>query len=263
MAIVAIGGYGMRVEWGMRTYGESADRPSIDFYGRQVELVKKISQTGIPVGVVSINVNPLNHPWITEKVPAIIDMWEPGMYGGQALAEILSGKVNPSGKLPVTIPQHAGQIPMFYYQRHSRYLTGYGLGGSREDEKPAFCFGHGLSYTTFEYSDLEIPEKIKAGEEVKITFKVKNTGNRAGKEVAMVFVRDNVSSVATPRGMLKGFEKIELQPGEEKSITIYVPYQALGLWNAEMKYVVEPGEFTFSIGRSWEEVKLKKTISIL
>ena len=263
LAIVAIGGYGMRVEWGMRTYGESADRPSIDFYGRQVELVKKISETGIPVVVVINNGKPLNNPWITEKVPAIIDMWEPGMYGGQALAEILSGKVNPSGKLPVTIPQHAGQIPMFYYQRHSRYLTGYGLGGSREDEKPAFCFGHGLSYTTFVYSDLEIPEKIKAGEEVKITFKVKNTGNRAGKEVAMVFVRDNVSSVATPRGMLKGFEKIELQPGEEKSITIYVPYQALGLWNAEMKYVVEPGEFTFSIGRSWEEVKLKKTISIL
>ncbi len=263
LAVVVIGGYGMRQDWGLRTYGESADRPSIDFYGRQVELVKKISDTGIPVVAVIVNGKPLNNAWITEHIPAIVDMWEPGMYGGQALAEILFGQVNPSGKLPITVPQHAGQVPMFYYQKYSRYLTGYGLGGTREEEKPAFCFGHGLSYTTFEYSDLQIPAEVKKGEDIPVTFKVKNTGMRAGKETAMLFVRDKLSSVTTPLGLLKGFEKIELQPGEQKEVTISVPYKELGLWNTDMQYVVEPGEFVFSIGRSWEDLRLKKTIKIL
>lgn len=263
LAVVVIGGYGMRQEWGMRTYGESADRPSIDFYGRQVELVRKISETGIPVVVVINNGKPLNNPWITEHVPAIVDVWEPGMYGGQALAEVLFGKVNPSGKLPITIPQHAGQVPMFYYQKYSRYLTGYGLGASREDEKPAFCFGHGLSYTSFEYSDLNMPGEVKAGEDFKVTFKVKNAGTCAGKETPLLFVRDKISSVVTPLGLLKGFEKIELQPGEEKEVTMLVPYKELGLWNVDMNYVVEPGEFVVSIGRSWKDLRLKKTIRIL
>lgn len=262
LAVVAIGGYGLRTEWGMRTYGESADRPSIDFYGRQVELVKKISETGIPVVVVINNGKPLNNPWITEHVPAIVDIWEPGMYGGQALAEVLFGEVNPSGKLPITVPKHAGQIPMFYYQKYSRYLTGYGLGSSHEDEKPAFCFGHGLSYTSFEYSDLQITDEIKAGEDIKVTFKVKNTGTRAGKETALLFVRDKISSVVTPLGMLKGFEKVELQPGEQKDVTLSVPYQELALWNTNMEHVVESGEFIMSVGRSWEDLREKKIVRL-
>ncbi len=262
LAIVSIGGYGLRQDWGKRTYGESADRPSIDFYGRQVELVKKIHETGTPVIVVINNGKPLNNPWITENIPAIIDMWEPGMYGGQVLAEILFGKVNPSGKLPITIPQHAGQIPMFYYQKKSRYLTGYGLGSSRADESPAFCFGHGLSYTSFEYSNLSIPDKIQKGEDIKVSFNVKNAGTRSGKETAMVFVTDKISSVATPLGLLKGFEKIELQPGEEKTVTLSIPYEELGLWNADMKYVIEPGEFVVKVGRSWSDTRLEKTILV-
>lgn len=260
LAVVAIGGYGIRVGWGLRTYGESADRPSIDFYGRQVELVKRISETGIPVVVVINNGKPLNNNWITEHIPAIVDVWEPGICGGQALAEILFGKVNPSGKLPITVPQHAGQVPMYYYQKFSRYLTGYGLGGTRDDEKPAFCFGHGLSYTTFEYSDLQLPDDIRSGEDVKVMFKVKNTGTRTGKETALLFVNDVISSVTTPMGLLKGFEKLELQPGEERHVTIVVPYRELGLWNADMEYVVEPGDFKFSIGRSWQDIRLEKTI---
>lgn len=263
LAVVVIGGYGLRQDWGLRTYGESADRPSIDFYGRQVELVKRISETGTPVVVVINNGKPLNNPWVTEHIPAIIDVWEPGMYGGQALAEVLFGKVNPSGKLPITIPQHAGQVPMFYYQKYSRYLTGYGLGASRADEKPAFCFGHGLSFTTFEYSDLQIPNEIKAGQDIKVTFKVKNTGLRSGKETAMLFVTDKISSVTTPLGLLKGFEKVDLQSGEEKSITISVPYKELGLWNANMDYVVEPGEFVIKVGRSWNDLRQEKTIKVL
>ncbi len=258
LAVVAIGGYGIRTEWGLRTYGESADRPSIDFYGRQLELVQAIYKTGTPIVIVIINGKPLNNEWITENIATIVDVWEPGMYGGQALAEILFGEVNPSGKLPITIPKHAGQIPMYYYQRPSRYWTGYGLGSSRADDKPAFCFGHGLSYSTYEYSDLKVDSLIPANKDVEVTFTVKNTGKMAGKETALLFVRDCVSSVVTPVAYLKGFDKVSLKPGEAKEIRITIPYAELGLWNENLEYVVEPGKFNLMIGRSVEDIRIKK-----
>lgn len=258
LAVVAIGGYGIRTEWGLRTYGESADRPSIDFYGRQLELVQAIYKTGTPIVIVIINGKPLNNEWITENIATIVDVWEPGMYGGQALAEILFGEVNPSGKLPITIPKHAGQIPMYYYQRPSRYWTGYGLGSSRADDKPAFCFGHGLSYSSYEYSDLKVDSLIPANKDVEVTFTVKNTGKMAGKETALLFVRDCVSSVVTPVASLKGFDKVSLGPGEAKEIRITIPYAELGLWNENLEYVVEPGKFNLMIGRSVEDIRIKK-----
>ncbi len=258
LAVVAIGGYGIRTEWGLRTYGESADRPSIDFYGRQLELVQAIYKTGTPIVIVIINGKPLNNEWITENIATIVDVWEPGMYGGQALAEILFGEVNPSGKLPITIPKHAGQIPMYYYQRPSRYWTGYGLGSSRVDDKPAFCFGHGLSYSSYEYSDLKVDSLIPANKDVEVTFTVKNTGKMAGKETALLFVRDCVSSVVTPVASLKGFDKVSLEPGEAKEIRITIPYAELGLWNENLEYVVEPGKFNLMIGRSVEDIRIKK-----
>lgn len=263
LVVVVIGGYGIRSEWGLRTYGESADRPSIDFYGRQVELVKALQATGKPVVAVVVNGKPLNNEWISANIPAIVDVWEPGMYGGKALAEILLGKVNPSGKLPITIPKNAGQLPMYYYQSASRYWTGYGLGSSRSDDVPAYCFGHGLSYTTFEYSNLQV-DSVYALDEgcVDVSFKVKNIGKVKGKEVPLLFVRDCISSVVTPINLLKGFSKIELSPGEEKIVNMSVPIQSLGLWNKQMKYAVEPGEFIFSIGRSLCDIRLKKKVTI-
>lgn len=262
LAIVAIGGYGLRQEWGLRTYGESADRPSVDFYGRQVELVKAIAATGIPVIVVIVNGKPLNNPWITTHIPAIVDAWEPGMYGGQAVAEILFGKVNPSGKLPITIPQDAGQIPMYYYQKKSRRYTGYGLGSSRADEKPAFCFGHGLSYTAFEYADLQMPHRCALTDTIRGSFVVRNAGQRAGKETALLFVRDEFSSVTTPVALLKEFYKVDLMPGEETRITFAIPCSRLGLWNQSMKYITEPGDFTLMVGRSVEDIRLQQNITL-
>lgn len=263
LAIVVIGGYGMRSEWGLRTYGESADRPSIDFYGRQLELVKAIYATGTPVIIVIVNGKPLNNEWITQNIPTIVDVWEPGMYGGQALAEILFGEVNPSGKLPITIPKHAGQIPMYYYQRPSRYWTGYGLGSSRKDDKPAFCFGHGLSYTSYEYSELKVDSIIPQNKDVEITFTIKNTGNMSGKETVLVFIRDCVSSVVTPIAALKGFEKVSLNPGESKDIRMIIPYSDLGLWNEDLKYVVEPGKYDLMIGRSVEDIRIRESFVVL
>lgn len=262
LVVVVIGGYGIRSDWGLRTYGESADRPSIDFYGRQVELVKALQKTGKPVVALIVNGKPLNNEWISENIPAIVDMWEPGMYGGQAVAEVLFGKVNPSGKLPITIPKHAGQVPMFYYQNVSRYWTGYGLGSTRSDDNPAYCFGHGLSYTTFEYSDLKVDSVQHQKGNIQLSFNIRNAGTMKGKEIPMVFVRDCVSSVVTPINLLKEFTKVELMPGEERKIEFCIPVDNLGLWNEDMKYVVEPGEFQLSVGRSVSDIRLKQKIRV-
>ena len=121
LCVIVVGGYGLRWEWALRTYGESCDRPSIDLYGRQLELVKAIQASGKPAVAIIVNGPPLNEPWVDENIPAIVYSMEPGMFGGQAIGEILFGKVNPSGRLPYTIPKTVGQIPMFNYMRHSRY----------------------------------------------------------------------------------------------------------------------------------------------
>lgn len=262
LAIIAIGGYGLRSDWGMRTYGESADRPSIDFYGLQAELVKRVYETGTPTVVLIVNGKPLNNPWITENIQAIVDLWEPGMYGGQAAAEILFGQVNPSGKLPITIPQTAGHIPQYYYQTKSRYTTGYGLGSSRKDDRPAFCFGHGLSYTSFKYDNVQLSDTLlRTGQPVTIRVKVTNTGKQAGYETVLVFVKDEISSVVTPLQQLKAFQKIFLNPGETQEVTLEIPFDEFGLWNEAMKYVVEPGKFELQIGRSAEDIRMKREIT--
>lgn len=263
LAIVAVGGYGIRSEWGLRTYGESADRPSIDFYGRQEELIRSITATGTPVVVVLVNGNPINNEWVTANIPTIVDVWEPGMYGGKALAEILFGDVNPSGKLPITIPKTAGQVPMYYYQTQSRYTTGYGLGSSRADDKPAFAFGHGLSYTTFEYGKPTVNDSImQQGKDIVVSLDVTNTGKVAGYETVLCFVRDEVSSVVTPLQLLKGFDKIWLNVGETKNVTITIPFREFGLWNQDMEYMVEPGKFQIRIGSSAADIKHELQLSL-
>lgn len=259
LAIVAVGGYGIRSEWGLRTYGESADRPSIDLFGKQEELVRRIAATGIPVVVVMVNGKPLNNAWITQHIPALVDAWEPGMYGGQAVAEILFGEVNPSGRLPITIPQSAGHVPQYYYQTTSRYYTGYGLGSSRADDKPAFPFGHGLSYTTFAYGEPCLNDSILTeGRPLEISVEITNTGDRAGAETVQCYVQDEVSSVVTPQLLLKGFQKVWLEPGETANVRITIPFEEFALWNEDMKQVVEPGRFTIMIGRSSADIIHKK-----
>lgn len=259
LAIVAVGGYGIRSEWGLRTYGESADRPSIDLFGKQEELVRRIAATGIPVVVVMVNGKPLNNAWITQHIPALVDAWEPGMYGGQAVAEILFGEVNPSGRLPITIPQSAGHVPQYYYQTTSRYYTGYGLGSSRADDKPAFPFGHGLSYTTFAYGEPCLNDSILTeGRPLEISVEITNTGDRAGAETVQCYVQDEVSSVVTPQLLLKGFQKVWLEPGETANVRITIPFEEFALWNEDMKQVVEPGRFTIIIGRSSADIIHKK-----
>jgi beta-glucosidase len=244
--VVAVGGNAIRANWGLRTYGESCDMPSIGLFGKQLDLVKALYATGKPVVVVVVSGKVVSEPWINDSIPALLYAWEPGQAGGQAIAEILFGKVNPSGKLPITLPKSIGHIPQYYYQRESHFWTGY----ASEGNQPAFPFGFGLSYTTFKYSDLTVPDKISMNDkEVSVSVKVTNTGNRSGNESVLLFVRDVVASVSPSVKMLKGFEKLHLEPGETKIVSFKVPVEELGFWNKDMKFVVEPGEFKVMIDK--------------
>ncbi len=211
--------------------------------------------------MVIVNGKPLNNKWVTEHAAAMLDAWEPGMFGGRAIGEIIAGKVNPSGHLPITIPQDAGQIPMFYYQTKSRYTTGYGLGSSRADDKPAFCFGHGLSYTTFEVEDTA-PEdtSVVMNHDYTLDLTLENTGKMAGYQTVMAFLTDEKSSVVTPWSMLCGFSKVWLEPGEKKSVKISVPFDSFKLWNEDMDFVAEPGDFTLRAGFSFNDIRIKKKL---
>ena len=273
LAIVAIGGYGIRSEWGLRTYGESADRPSIDFYGRQLELVQAIHATGTPVVIVIVNGKPLNNEWITKNIPTIVDVWEPGMYGGQALAEILFGEVNPSGKLPFTFPVRLEDNPAIALDAYPgdgkqvEYKEGIFVGyrwNDRERIKPLFCFGHGLSYTTFEYGKVTA-EGRQMGPDGTITVSVpvKNTGSRAGAEIVQLYVSDLKSSLPRPVKELKGFRKITLQPGQEQTVSFTIDRKALSFYDdTKQDWVAEPGTFEALVGASACDIRGKAAFEL-
>jgi beta-glucosidase len=202
--------------------------------------VKAVQKTGTPTVVVLINGRPLATEWIAEHVPAIVEAWEPGMEGGRAVADVLFGDYNPSGKLPMTIPRSVGHLPQFYNYRPSYTRTEYEL---TEDNTPLYRFGHGLSYTTFTYQDLEVPDTIKAWEDVHLNVSVTNDGSRAGDEVVQVYVNDVISSVTTPVKELKAFKRITLQPGETRRVELTIKSNQLALYNRDMERVVEPGTF--------------------
>jgi len=179
-----------------------------------------------------------------DHVPAVVEAWEPGCKGGQAVAEILFGLVNPSGKLPITIPRSVGQIQTVYNYLPSQYSRKYALGQTG----PLFWFGQGLSYTTFKYENLRLPAKVSPGENITVTVDVTNTGQRAGDEVVLAYVHDMVSSTTTPVKSLQAFKRISLAPGEKHTVELTIAYDQLALVNAEMKRVVEPGEFEIYVG---------------
>ncbi len=226
-----------------RTGGENIARADIVLAGMQDELVKALYETGKPVIVVLVNGRPLAVEWISENIPGIIEAWQPGMQGGKAVAEVLFGDYNPSGKLPMTFPRSVGHIPVFYNHRPSTFMRHY------VDSKPGFLyeFGHGLSYTTFKYSNLTVPKTITNKQSVTVSVDVKNTGKRAGDEIVLLFVNDKVSSVTTPVKELKEFTRIHLEPGQIKKVEFTLPYEVLSLFDKDLNKIVEPGEFEVMI----------------
>ncbi len=243
--------------------GEGYDLTSLDPPGVQRELLQAVCATGKPVVLVMVHGRPWSIDWEKDHVPAILEAWYPGEQGGNAIAGILLGDVNPSGRLNCSVPRSVGHLPVTYdYKPSARGINRESGTPERpgrdyvfSSPAPLFAFGHGLSYTTFEYSDLKIDNNASA-KTVKVSVNVHNTGSRDGKEVVQLYVNDCVSSVTTPQKMLKGFEKIELKAGEQKTVTFDLPYDELALWNASMQRVVEPGEFVVMIGRSAEDIAL-------
>ena len=245
--IVVAGETSLRARRGAKTCGENQDRAEIHLYGLQQELVKKVAASGKPTILIIVAGRPQAVVWESENLPAIVNAWEPGMMGGQAVAEILYGKVNPSAKLSMTIPRTAGQVQMYYNHKPSHYR--YKL--QDIPNEPLYPFGFGLSYTTYEYSDLELSKsEIAPDENIEASITIKNTGSRDGVEIAQLYIRDCISFITRPVKELKGFQRVALKAGESKRITFTLTPEHLRYYNLEMERVVEPGEFKVMVGPS-------------
>lgn len=228
--------------------GEGFDRSNLDLPGNQEQLLEAVVATGKPVVLVLENGRPLTIGWAKEHVPAILEAWYPGEFGGKAIAETLFGDNNPAGRLTITFPRSTGQLPDFYNSDPSRmekYVDDNG--------KPLFPFGFGLSYTTFRYGHLAVePPAPGSHDDVQVTVEVTNTGSREGDEVAQLYMREDVTSVETPRRSLEGFSRIHLKPQETKTVSFRIPQEQLAVWNVEREWAVEPGTFTLWAGGSSE-----------
>lgn len=225
--------------------GEGFDRSDLELPGRQEALLEAVAATGKPVVLVLQNGRALSISWAREHVPAILEAWYPGEFGGQAIAETLFGDNNPSGKLPVSFPRRVGQLPVYYNyfpSKNHRYVDG--------DDSPLFEFGYGLSYTTFTYDNLTVtpPPHQGSGGDVLVSFNLTNSGERAGDEVAQVYVRRRSASVATPVKELKGFARVHLNPHETKPVTIHLKLADLEVWGADRQWNLEPGDLTVKVG---------------
>jgi len=241
------------------TVGESASRTSLDLPGRQLDLVRAVQATGKPVVVVLINGRPLSINWINKYVPGIIEAWFPGVQGGTAIADVLFGDYNPGGKLTMTFPKTVGQIPFNFPTKPNAQWEGE----KTRVNGALYYFGHGLSYTSFAYSDLKIsPLTQNPDGNVTVSLSVKNTGARAGDEVVQLYTRDVVSSVTTYEKNLRGFERIHLGPGESRQISFALTPKDLALWNRSMKFVVEPGKFRVMVGAGSEDIRLTGEFTI-
>ena len=236
--------------------GEGKDRANLDLDDKQMKLIKALHETGKPIAVVLFNGRPLSINWVAKNIPSIVESWFSGEKGGLAIADVLLGNVNPSGKLPMTFPRSVGQLP-FYYDHKPTSRHAY----VDEANTPLFPFGLGLSYTSFEYSNLRIlPAKIPVNGTADISVQIKNTGPGEGTEVVQLYLRDVIGSVTTPVIALKGFERIALKPGESGVVHFKIGTEHLALWNREMKHVVEPGEFKIMVGSSSEDIRLKDSL---
>jgi beta-glucosidase len=232
------------------------DNMTLDLFGEQSELAEAIIALGKPVVLYLMNGRPLSVNSFAEKVPAIIEGWYMGQETGTAAADIIFGDVNPSGKLTITFPKSAGQLPMYYNHKPSAQYMDY----ISQDINPLFCFGYGLSYTRFRYGKPVLKKStIKKGETARVSVEVTNTGKMAGDEIVQLYIRDVVSSVTRPVKELKAFARISLTPGETRRVNFEITPGKLAFHNIDMKYVVEPGIFEIMTGPSSKDEDLQKT----
>ncbi len=239
--------------------GEFRDRSKLNLPGKQEEMILRLAATGKPVVVVLVGGSAITMDRWIDKVNAIVDVWYPGEVGGEAVAEILTGRYNPSGKLPITFPRTEGQLPLIYNHKP----TGRGDDYSDGSGQPLFSFGYGLSYTDFEYSNAVLSKKqISATESASISFKVKNTGKFDGTEIAQLYLYDELASVVRPVKELKAFQRVFLKAGEEKEISFSLTPEMFTLLDENLKTVTEPGFFRIMIGSSSKDIRLRERIEV-
>ncbi len=237
-----------------RTGGENVDLTSLELQGKQLELVKSVHKTGTPVVVVLIGGRPLAIDWLSKNIDGIVQAWEPGSMGGQAVAEVLRGDYNPGGKLPISMLRSTGHIGNTYDHKPSQFFMNY-----KFSDSTAFVyeFGYGLSYTQFVYTNLIFPEVSAVEDNLPVQITVQNTGDREGDEVVQVYINDLVSSVTTPVKKLIEFRRIHLAPGQMKNVSFTIPADRLSLLDQKMKRVVEPGEFKLQVGNLTRKIVIQ------
>uniref|UniRef100_A0A7C4BCR0 Beta-glucosidase n=1 Tax=Ignisphaera aggregans TaxID=334771 RepID=A0A7C4BCR0_9CREN len=251
--------FGLKKEVAQHTTGEGVDRASLGLPGVQEELIKELHKVGKPIVLVLINGRPLAIADILPYVNAVIEAWLPGEEGGTAIADVIFGDVNPSGRLPVSVPKTVGQVPVYYSRKPSSFRDYIDV-----DSKPLFPFGFGLSYTEFRYRDLVIktPE-VKPFSFVEVEVTVENVGKLAGKEVVQVYISKEYSEVARPVKELKAFKKVFLEPGQAKKVLFRIPTEALAFYDRDMNFVIEPGDYRIMIGKSSEDIVLEGRFRIV
>ncbi len=235
--------------------GEGFDRATLDLMGRQTELLMALKKTGKPLVVVYIEGRPLIKNWADENANALLTAYYPGEQGGTAIADVIFGDYNPAGRLPVSVPRHVGQLPV-YYNKPLPTAHDY----VEMTARPLYPFGYGLSYTTFEYSGLTITPDRDGGYD--IAFDVTNTGSRAGEEVVQLYLRDRLATVVQPERTLKAFDRIPLNAGETRTVTLHLNREDFAIVDANMQWTVEPGTFDIMVGASSEDIRLKGELEV-
>ena len=232
-----------------KTAGENMARSKINLAGNQLKLVKSLEKLTNKLVVVYVNGKPIAEPWIEDNIDAIIEAWEPGSFGGQAVGEIIFGDVNPSGKLPLTFPRSVGQLQMVYNHKPSQYFHKY----AQEKITPLYSFGHGLSYSEFVYSNLVVKKSTIKDSIINISFSLTNKSEFEGEEVVQLYFRDSYSSVTRPVKELLDYKRISMKPNESKQIYFNIPIKKLAFYDINMKNCVEKGNFEFMVGGSSKE----------
>jgi len=243
--------------------GESSSRTDIRIPESQRRLLDALVKTGKPVVALVFSGRPLELSWESKHIPSILHVWFPGSEAGYAIADVVFGDVNPSGKLTSTFPQHVGQIPIFYNhkmtgrpQDPNKWFTKFKSNYLDVNNEPLYPFGYGLSYTKFEYGKPRLNKtSISSNETIEVSVDITNTGSRAGEEVVQLYIRDVVGSVSRPVKELKGFQKLNFEAGEKKTVTFKIGINDLKFYNANLEFVAEPGEFHVMVGPNSKDVQ--------
>ncbi len=245
------------------TSGEARDRATLSLPGRQLELLKRLHATGVPVVLVLVNGRPFSLNWEDEHLAAILEAWLPGEEGAKAIAKALFGEISPAGRLPITFPRSAGQVPVFYAHRPSGGMSHWKGSYVDESNLPRYPFGHGLTYTRFAYGNLKLPAEAPVDGTIVVEADVTNMGDRPSEEVVQLYIRDDCAyDVTRPVMELKGFKRLSLEPGERKTVRFSVDTAILSFINRAGDFVVEPGAHTVMIGPSSGDIKLEGAVEL-